>query len=217
TGFRQDLEKLGNFCRDNNLIFVVNATQALGIFPVDVKKCNIDFLVFTGLKWATAGYGIGGLYVNKKWLSPDNFPFAGWRSVETPGKMDNLDLELKNEASVIESGCPHFPNIFALGGALNLFNRIGPENVMNRVLYLNRLIEQKLRQLGIELIVQKEDKHRSGILIAKIPNPKMVVEELFKRNIFVSARGEGMRVSASIFNNEEDVEKLITELKNIIS
>ncbi|HSO88034.1 MAG TPA: aminotransferase class V-fold PLP-dependent enzyme, partial [Draconibacterium sp.] len=47
TGFRQDLEKLGNFCRDNNLIFVVNATQALGIFPVDVKKCNIDFLVFT--------------------------------------------------------------------------------------------------------------------------------------------------------------------------
>ena len=153
TGFRQDLEKLGRFCKENNLIFVVNATQALGIFPVDVKKCNIDFLVFTGLKWTTAGYGIGGLYVNKKWLAPDNFPFAGWRSVQTPGKMDNLDLELKNEASVIESGCPHFPNIFALGGALNMFKNIGAENVMNRVLYLNRLIEQKLRQLGIELSV----------------------------------------------------------------
>ncbi|MDZ7605571.1 MAG: hypothetical protein U5K79_08275 [Cyclobacteriaceae bacterium] len=48
-------------------------------------------------------------------------------------------------------------------------------------------------------------------MIAKIPNPKMVVEELFKKNIFVSARGEGMRVSASIFNNEEDIEKLISE------
>jgi cysteine desulfurase / selenocysteine lyase len=217
TGFRQDLEVLGNFCKENNLIFVVNATQALGIFPVDVKKCNIDFLVFTGLKWATAGYGIGGLYVNKKWLSNDNFPFAGWRSVETPGKMDNLDLELKNEASVIESGCPHFPNIFALGGALNMFKNIGSENVMNRVLFLNHLIEEKLRTLGIELIVQKEDKHRSGILIAKIQNPKFVVEELFKKNIIVSARGEGVRISASIFNNEEDIEKLITELKNLIS
>jgi selenocysteine lyase/cysteine desulfurase len=217
TGFRQDLEVLGNFCKENNLIFVVNATQALGIFPVDVKKCNIDFLVFTGLKWATAGYGIGGLYVNKKWLSPDNFPFAGWRSVETPGKMDNLDLELKNEASVIESGCPHFPNIFALGGALNMFKNIGSENVMNRVLFLNHLIEEKLRTLGIELIVQKEDKHRSGILIAKIQNPKFVVEELFKNNIIVSARGKGVRISASIFNNEEDIEKLITELKNLIS
>ena len=216
TGFRQNLEELGNFCKENNLIFVVNATQALGIFPVDVKKCNVDFLVFTGLKWATAGYGIGGLYVNKKWLSADNFPFAGWRSVETPGKMVNTALELKNEVSVIESGCPHFPNIFALGGALNLFQKIGSKNVTNRVLFLNRLIEQKLRQLGIELIVQKEDKHRSGILIAKIPNPKLVVEELFKKNIFVSARGEGMRVSASIFNNEEDIEVFTKELAIIL-
>ena len=108
TGFRQDLEALGNFCKENDLIFVVNATQALGIFPVDVKKCHFDFLMFTGLKWATAGYGIGGLYIDRKWLGPKIFPFAGWRSVEVPEKMDNLALDLKKEASVIESGCPHF-------------------------------------------------------------------------------------------------------------
>ncbi len=216
TGFRQDLEELGNFCKKNNLIFVVNATQALGIFPVDVKKCNIDFLMFTGLKWATAGYGIGGLYVNKKWLDPENFPFAGWRSVKEPGKMDNLSLDLKNEASVIESGCPHFPNIFALGGALKMFSKIGAENVAKRVLFLNHLIEDKLRELNIEIIVQKEDKRRSGILIAKIPNPKFIVGELMKKNIIVSARGEGVRISASIFNNEDDIEILVSELKKII-
>ncbi|MBW6534567.1 MAG: aminotransferase class V-fold PLP-dependent enzyme [Mariniphaga sp.] len=216
TGFRQDLEALGNFCRDNNLIFVVNATQALGIFPVDVKKCHIDFLVFTGLKWATAGYGIGGLYVVKKWLTNDNFPFAGWRSVQLPEKMDNLALELKNEASVIESGCPHFPNIFALGGALNMFNRIGPENVANRVIQLNRLLEKKLRGLGLKVICQDENKHRSGILIAKIENPKKVVAKLFEKNIIVSARGEGMRISASFFNNENDIEVLIAELDKIL-
>ena len=217
TGFRQDLEALGNFCKENNLIFVVNATQALGIFPVDVKKCNIDFLMFTGLKWATAGYGIGGLYVNKKWLKPDNFPFAGWRSVESPEKMDNLALELKNEASVIESGCPHFPNIFALGGALNMFNRIGPENIASRVIQLNRLLEKKLTDLGLKVICQEEDKHRSGILIVKVDNPKEVVSRLLEKNIIVSARGEGMRISTSFFNNEEDIEKLIIELSSILN
>jgi len=216
TGYRQNLKALGNFCKENNLIFVVNATQALGIFPVDVKKCNIDFLMFTGLKWATAGYGIGGLFVDRKWLQPKNFPFAGWRSVEVPEKMDNLSMQLKNEASVIESGCPHFPNIFALGGALNLFNRIGQENVVNRVIALNRLLEKELSELGIEVIAQKEDKHRSGILIAKIPNQKEVVGKLSERNIIVSARGEGVRISNSIFNNEEDFEKLILALKEII-
>ncbi len=216
TGFRQNLEALGDFCKEHELIFVVNATQALGIFPVDVKKCNIDFLMFTGLKWATAGYGIGGLYINKKWLGPDNFPFAGWRSVDDPGKMDNLDLALKNEASVIESGCPHFPNIFALGGALKLFNKIGKENVEKRVLFLNRYLEQKLRELDIDIIVQKEDKHRSGILIAKLPNPKEIVAKLSEKNIIVSARGEGVRVSTSIFNNESDIDLLIDALKIIL-
>ena len=195
---------------------MVNATQALGIFPVDVKKYNIDFLMFTGLKWATAGYGVGGLYVNKKWLSPENFPFAGWRSVKTPGNMNNQELDLKNEASVIESGCPPFPNVFALGGALNLLNSIGPENIETRVLQLNRLIESKLRLLQIEVIVQKEDKNRSGIIIAKMENPKPIVDELMKKNIFVSARGEGVRISASIFNNEDDVEALVQELANLL-
>ena len=216
TGFRQDLDQLGKFCKENNLIFVVNATQALGIFPIDVKKYNIDFLMFTGLKWATAGYGIGGLYINKKWLDTNNFPFAGWRSVVSPEKMNNTDLDLKNEASVIESGCPHFPNIFALGGALKMFNKIGADNVVTRVLFLNSLLEKKLRSLGIDVINQKEDKHRSGILIAKIENPKFVVEQLFKKDIIVSARGEGIRVSTSIFNNENDIEIFIKTLKELI-
>ncbi len=217
TGFRQDLEALGNFCKENKLIFVVNATQALGIFPVDVKKCNIDFLMFTGLKWATAGYGIGGLFVDRKWLAPENFPFAGWRSVELPEKMDNTSMDLKNEASVIESGCPHFPNIFALGGALKMFNKIGSETVANRVLDLNALLEKKLGDIGIKVINQKKDIHRSGILIAKIPKPKDVVAKLVEKNIIVSARGEGVRISTSIFNNEEDITKLISELKNILN
>ncbi len=215
TGFRQDLKALGEFCRNNNLVFVVNATQALGIFPVDVEACNIDFLVFTGLKWATAGYGIGGLYVNKKWLNPDNFPFVGWRSVKEPAKMENTDLDLKTEASVIESGCPHFPNIFALGGALDLFKRIGKENIEKRVIYLNRFLEEQLKKIGIDVISQQEDKHRSGILIARISNAKELVSMLLDRNIIVSARGEGMRISTSIFNNEEDILAFIKALRSI--
>ncbi len=69
----------------------------------------------------------------------------------------------------------------------------------------------------MDVIVQKEDKHRSGIIIAKMENPKPIVDELMKKNIFVSARGEGIRVSASFFNNEEDIEKFISELKTILN
>jgi len=215
TGFRQDLKELGEFCRKKNLVFVLNATQALGIFPVDVKEYNIDFLVFTGLKWLTAGYGSGGLFIQKKWLK-NNLPFAGWRSAENPGLMDNQLMNLRRDASVVEAGCSHFPCIFALGGALDLFNRIGQEEITNRVLYLSSVLQEELEKIGIPIASPQEKKHRSGITIIKMENPQPVVRELRERGVFVSARGEGIRVSVSIFNNEDDINKLSAELKNII-
>ncbi|NJK85351.1 MAG: aminotransferase class V-fold PLP-dependent enzyme [Bacteroidales bacterium] len=208
TGFRQNLMELGEMCKRKGLVFVVNATQSMGIFEIDVRLCNIDFLIFTGLKWATAGYGIAGLYINKNMLQKYKLPFAGWRSVEYPENMDNSILEIKNSASAIESGCPHFPNIFALGGALNLFNRIGKKNVEERVLYLNRYLEKKLLEKGFPVVPPVSEDNRSGILIVRTSDPKPIVEALFNKNIIVSARGEGLRISVNIFNNEEDIENL---------
>src|SRR5437867_12155053 len=52
TGFRQDLAALGRLCRERNLIFVVDATQGMGVFTIEVVASGIDFLVFSGYTWA---------------------------------------------------------------------------------------------------------------------------------------------------------------------
>jgi cysteine desulfurase / selenocysteine lyase len=215
TGFRQDLEKLGAFCRERNLIFVVNATQALGIFPVDVRKCNIDFLVFTGLKWLTTGYGIGGLFVNRKWLDR-SLPYAGWRSAVNPGLMDNQLLDLKHEASVLEAGSPHFPTVFALGGALDLFNRIGKEEIQSRVISLTKILRRELEGLSLKIVSPSGENQLSGITVIKMDTPGILVKALREKGIFVSARGEGIRVSVSFFNNEEDIHSLISALRELL-
>jgi cysteine desulfurase / selenocysteine lyase len=215
TGFRQDIEKLGAFCQERNLIFVLNATQALGIFPVDVSKCHIDFLVFTGLKWLTTGYGIGGLFVNQKWLDKP-LPAAGWRSAVNPGLMDNNLLELKHAASVLEAGSPHFPTVFALGGALDLFNRIGKENIQTRVLNLTKILRSELEKLHLKIVSPSEENQLSGITVIKIDNPGILVKALREKGIFVSARGEGIRISVSIFNNEEDINRLTAALRELL-
>jgi selenocysteine lyase/cysteine desulfurase len=215
TGFRQDLERLGDFCKERDLIFVVNATQALGIFPVDVRKSNIDFLVFTGLKWLTTGYGIGGLFVNRKWLD-EPLPYAGWRSAVNPGLMDNNLLDLKHTASVLEAGSPHFPTVFALGGALDLFNRIGKDEIQSRVISLTKFLRGELEKLNLKIVSPSGENQLSGITVIKMENPGILVKALREKGIFVSVRGEGIRVSVSFFNNEDDINRLIAALRELL-
>src|SRR5205809_2207596 len=117
TGFRHDLVALGRLCRERNLVFVVDATQGMGVFPIDVVNSGIDFLVFSGYKWAQAGYGVGGLYVAPRFLNPTSFPVAGWWSVRDPEAVVNDRLGLKETAERLAVGCPHLAGIFALGAA----------------------------------------------------------------------------------------------------
>ena len=213
TGFRQDLAELGRFCRSKGLIYVVNATQALGAMPVDVKKAGMNFMTFSCFKWTMSGYGIGGLYINKKWLGKIEFPQAGWRSVECPEDMDNARVQMRKEASAVEVGCGHFPNIFALGGALDLLDGIGIKNIQERIFSLNDLLVKKLEALGLEIVSPLEKEHRSGITVFKTAEPQKLVEQLKKRKIITAARGEGVRIALHIYNNEEDIEKLAAALK----
>jgi selenocysteine lyase/cysteine desulfurase len=217
SGFRQDLKALGDFCKKKNLIFVVNATQGIGSMPINVKEIQADFLVFTCLKWTLAGYGIGGLFINKQLFGKIKFPAAGWRSDSNPEHMDNQHPNFKTDASETEVGCPHFPCIFALGGALDLLSNIGQENVFNRIMELNTYLEKKLKENNFQIASVLNQTFRSGITVIKIDNAKEIVRKLREQKIIVSARGEGIRISVHIFNNFEDIEKFISALKEILS
>ncbi len=213
TGFRQDLEALGRLCRRRGVIFVVNATQALGAMPVDVKKADIDFMVFSCFKWTMAGYGAAGLYASKKYLSTIKFPEAGWRSVAAPEDMDNRARTLKKAASAVEAGCMHFPNIFALGASLKLLSGLGVKNIQARILELNDYMLEGLTGIGARTATPLDRSCRSGITIIKCRRPAGAVEKLARRGIMTAARGEGIRVSLHFYNNRRDIDKLITGLK----
>jgi selenocysteine lyase/cysteine desulfurase len=214
SGFRQDLQEIGTFCKAHNLLFIVNATQAFGVFPIDVARNHIDMLVFSGLKWACAGYGAAGLYIRKDLIGEHHLPVAGWRSVAEPETMNNKVLMIKPVISSLEAGCPSFPGIFALGGAISLINRIGLLNCTERVLHLSHLLEKKLSENAYPLMFNFSNKYKSGIVMVRTGNASLLVEMLAKKNILVSARGEGLRISVNIYNNEEDINVFLRELYN---
>lgn len=215
TGFRQDLVSMGRLCRERKLIFVVDATQGMGVFPIDVVASNIDFLVFSGYKWAQAGYGVGGLYVAPRFLNTNSLPVAGWWSVRDPEAVINDRLDLKETAAALEVGSPHFAGIFALGGALALFEEIGAVQIEQRIHQLTDYLHQRLDKEGLKIASPRIRDQRSGITIIEMRNAPEVVKSLAEKKIIVSARGKGLRVSVHVFNNFDDIDHLVAALRGV--
>ena len=65
TGNANDLTALGAFCKERELLFVVDASQTAGVLPIDMKAMNIDVLCFTGHKSLYGPQGTGGICVRE--------------------------------------------------------------------------------------------------------------------------------------------------------
>ena len=65
TGNYVDVEAVGRIARARGILFVVDASQTAGVFPIDIERMNIDVLCFTGHKGLLGPQGTGGLYVRE--------------------------------------------------------------------------------------------------------------------------------------------------------
>lgn len=229
SGFRADLEALGRLCRDRGLYFIVNGAQALGQVPIDVSSLGIDLLCGTSHKWLMASHGTGLFFARKQLLEETRLPFAGWLSTEQPMAMETLpgskvraarggliakEVSVRKDAASLELGAGAFAPLYALGAALELLESTGIEQILANNLKLQASLRQRLGTLGFRPNAPNEPAMGSGICVFPVQgDPKAVASALAKRNVWVSARGVGLRISTHVFNDEEDLEKLISALK----
>ncbi len=212
SGFRNDLARVGAFCRERDLVFVVDATQGFGAFPLDVSDNGADFLCFSGYKWATSGYSIAGLYLSERFLTPEQFPLVGWRSPREPYALSYDHLDLSERAAALEQGHPPFAGVFALGASLDLIQELGLAKIAARITELTVYLHERLDTAGIWLLSTRDPEHLSGISVAAADNPAEVVAHLREQGIIVSTRGEGIRVSLHYYNNRDDIDRFVEAL-----
>jgi selenocysteine lyase/cysteine desulfurase len=131
---------------------------------------------------------------------------------------NNMKVDMSTDATKFEVGTPSFQNIFALNAALKYISRIGIHQIERRLLNLTDYLIEKLRNLGLQILSPIDDrKYRSQIILFKPKrNPVNLVAELERKHkIVLSARGKGIRVSPHFYNNEDDIDRLISVLRKI--
>jgi len=217
NGFRIDLEALGRIKGRHAL--VVNASQAAGVFPIDVKRMRIDALCSTGHKWMLAGYGSGFVYLSRELQAESKARSIGWLSVQEPYAMKNDEISLRYDAAArAELGCPHFAGMFALGASLDQFARIGINEIEARALYLNRKLTDGLTENGWQVLSPlREESFRSAETLVGCDEPAKVTAQLAERGVVVTEKPQGIRIATNFFNNEQDIDRLIEGLGEVTS
>jgi selenocysteine lyase/cysteine desulfurase len=211
NGFRQDLVELGKAKADHFLI--VNGSQAIGAFVVDVKSMGIDALCCNSYKWMMGGYGCGFIYVSKRLLTSLQPAAVGWFGVTNRNAHRNDRYEFLPTAERFNLGSPPFPNIFALGAASDYLQSIGLDQIQARVLSLNRHLTDGLAQIGLEVLSPlNPEEYRSAQTLVRLADPEGTVRALTREGIVCTRKPEGMRVATHFFVNEDDIDQLIEKL-----
>lgn len=215
TGYRYDLNALRRFCDNHGLRLIVDATQSVGVYPIDVERGHINAQVFSGYKWTTAGYGVGGLYIRQDLLDATPLPIVGWRSSKVAYDMAYDHLDVVREGRALEAGHPPFPGIFALGASLSLIREIGIARIAERVSDLTELLHKGLKARGYSIASPERPDARSGITLVPVSNATGVSERLMQRRVFISCFDGKLRVSLHFYNNENDIVIFLDHLQEL--
>lgn len=214
SGYRIDLEKIGKHCKDNNIIFSVDAIQALGAVKLDVEKSNIDFLSCGTQKWLLGFQGLAFIYLNEKLqrkIIPANI---GWLSVNNAWNLLDYQIDLKTTADVFQGGTINALGVYALNASLKLFNDFNFNEVEKRVLENSKYFLTKLASIGINgLLLNSNESELAGIVTFKIKDPDLVVKKLEQNKIICSQRVGMIRFSPHFYNIFDEIDRVVDVLQ----
>ncbi len=223
TGFRQDLDALGRTLHDRGILFIVNATQAFPLYPLDTKAMHIDALSCSLHKWGLTGH-VGSIFFTtpdfRKRFPP---PWIGWLSVDAEKGIfhtaKNSPFRIHDSARRYEFGTQNLQTILAFQQGLDYLKAIGFENIRARILELTDYLIAGLKKLGVPVISPADmPDERSPIVSFSLGDRNRdAIEKLVKESVSVSPRAGYIRAAVNIFNNFQDIDKLLSVLRSVTS
>ena len=214
-----DLEKIGAQCRSKGAALVIDGIQSLGAMPFSVERVQPDFLVAGTHKWLLGPYGFGFCYVDSKWHHGMGLE-ENWmnraESEDFSRLVDYRDDYQKGARRFDMGESSNFILSPIAAAALKQILAWGVENIALTLQAKTDAIADRAKEIGLVVAPRKA---RAPHLIG-VSKPggfrKELPNLLAQEKIFVSVRGESIRIAPHLYTGEEDIERLFSALQKAL-
>ena len=212
-----DLDLLSNAAKKHNALLIIDATQSAGAIPIDVKKTPIDAIVCGAYKWLCGPFGAAFMYVTPELSNKLEPGLVGFRSHKNMWELDASRIDYPNSAEKFEFSTMAFGCALGLAKSIHYLADIGVEDIFKYNRALADTLVDNLRSKSA-VITSPDNKGRSSIVTAyfKKKDSNKIVEQLKKRKVYVSKRGESIRFSPHLYNTIGDIENAIEQIDSIL-
>lgn len=216
TGLRLDLARLGEACRKRNILFCVDAIQSLGVLPLDVQACGIDFTMADAHKWLLGPEGIAVFYCREDLRAQLELRQFGWHMAQAVGDYDTREWRPAGSARRFECGSPNMTGIHALAASLSLLEELGAADVAVRVLgNAARLIDGLKALRGSHVLTPVAEARRAGIVTVRLSGQdhEQLRLALARAGVVCAHRAGGVRFSPHCHNTSAQIDNLLEILR----
>jgi kynureninase len=217
SAYIQDVKAIVEKAHRVGALVVLDAYQSAGAVPFSVKELDVDFATGGSVKWLCGGPGAGYLYVRPELRDKLEPKVTGWMAHRAPFAFEPGEIDYASDIHRFLHGSPAIPALYAAESGYDIINEIGVERIRAKSIHLTgRLIELADEQ-GWRVNSPRDSSKRGGSVIIDVPHAGEVVRELSARDILVDHRpGAGIRIGPHFFNTDEEIERIIDEIKDII-
>lgn len=214
TGYRAPIQAIGEICWRNRCIYLVDAIQGLGAFPLDVRACHVDALAADGHKWLLGPEGCGILYINQALqdrVEPVEF---GWTNVAHYNDYASRDMSLRPDAGRYECGTLNTIGCCGLKASIEFLLEVGLGEIAPVVLNLGDRIAQGVQAKGYEVLGNRTPETGAGIVsFHKLGfEAGEIVRKLRASGIAAAPRAGWVRTSPHFYISPSDIDRLMEAL-----
>jgi selenocysteine lyase/cysteine desulfurase len=215
SGWVADLEALGRACRANGAFLVVDAIQAVGQRPVDVRASHVDVLATGCHKWLCSPFGTGFTYVRRELVERMEPRVIGWSAMTASADLERvLDYApgWVEGARRFEVATQPWQDYAGMAEAAELLLEAGPARIREHVLALQDPLAAWVEERGMEIVSDPRPERRSGIFAFTAPEAAGAFRALKAAGVGCVLREGAVRLSPHLYNQPEDIGRVMDVL-----